>query len=141
MGVKTLLVEPGSPWENGYIEPFDGRPRDELLTGEFHEMVTGGAGLTVVDVRAPGEYDGFHIDGAMNIPVPDLRTRHAELDPNRPVVVVCASGHRSSLASSILRRQGFDDVRNAAGGMTAYAAAGYGPECPTCAGPHGPGAV
>jgi putative transposase len=35
MGVKTLFIEPGSPWENGYIESFNGKMRDELLNGEI----------------------------------------------------------------------------------------------------------
>ncbi len=34
-GVKTLFIEPGSPWENGYIESFNGKLRDELLDGEL----------------------------------------------------------------------------------------------------------
>jgi len=34
VGVKTLFIEPGSPWENGYIESFNGKLRDELLNGE-----------------------------------------------------------------------------------------------------------
>jgi hydroxyacylglutathione hydrolase len=40
-------------------------------------------------------------------------------------VVICSSGTRSSLAASILQRNGFKDVRNVAGGMTGYAAAGF----------------
>jgi transposase InsO family protein len=35
IGVKTLFIEPGSPWENGYNESFNGRLRDELLNGEI----------------------------------------------------------------------------------------------------------
>ena len=35
LGVKTLYIEPGSPWENGYIESFNGKLRDELLNGEI----------------------------------------------------------------------------------------------------------
>lgn len=34
VGAKTLFIEPGSPWENGYCEPFNGKLRDELLNGE-----------------------------------------------------------------------------------------------------------
>ena len=34
LGVGTLLIEPGSPWENGYVESFNGKLRDELLNGE-----------------------------------------------------------------------------------------------------------
>jgi putative transposase len=40
LGVKTLYIEPGSPWENGYIESFNGKLRDELLNGEIFDSVT-----------------------------------------------------------------------------------------------------
>ena len=39
LGVKTLLIEPGSPWENGYIESFNGKLRDELLNGEIFDTI------------------------------------------------------------------------------------------------------
>jgi putative transposase len=39
LGVKTLFIEPGSPWENGYIESFNGKLRDELLNGEVFDTV------------------------------------------------------------------------------------------------------
>ena len=35
VGVQTLFIAPGSPWENGYLESFNGKLRDELLTGEI----------------------------------------------------------------------------------------------------------
>ncbi len=40
VGVKTLFIEPGSPWENGYIESFNGKLRDELLNGEIFTTLT-----------------------------------------------------------------------------------------------------
>ena len=40
LGVKTLYIEPGSPWENGYIESFNGKLRDELLNGETFTTLT-----------------------------------------------------------------------------------------------------
>ena len=39
LGVQTLFIEPGSPWENGYIESFNGKLRDELLNGEVFSSV------------------------------------------------------------------------------------------------------
>ena len=39
VGVKTLFIEPGSPWENGYIESFNGKLRDELLNGEIFDTL------------------------------------------------------------------------------------------------------
>jgi putative transposase len=40
LGVKTLFIEPGSPWENGYIESFNGKMRDELLNREIFTTLT-----------------------------------------------------------------------------------------------------
>jgi len=40
LGVKTLFMEPGSPWENGYIESFNGKLRDELLNREIFTTLT-----------------------------------------------------------------------------------------------------
>ena len=37
--MQTLYIEPGSPWENGYIESFNGKLRDELLNGEVFDTV------------------------------------------------------------------------------------------------------
>ncbi len=110
----------------------------QVSVHEMHEMVAGECPFTLVDVRAAREFDAHHIAGAVNIPAPDLRTRHEELDASRPVVTICNSGVRASLASSILKAAGFGDVRNLAGGMIAYAEAGYAPECPVCLNPHGP---
>ena len=39
IGVRTLYIEPGSPWENGYIESFNGKLRDELLNGEIFDTI------------------------------------------------------------------------------------------------------
>ena len=39
VGVKTLFIEPGSPWENGYIESFNGKVRDELLDREIFDTL------------------------------------------------------------------------------------------------------
>ena len=39
VGVKTAYIEPGSPWENGYIESFNGKLRDELLNGEIFDTL------------------------------------------------------------------------------------------------------
>ena len=105
---------------------------------EFYEMTTGETKFTLLDVRAPGEYKSSHIEGAINIPVPELRTRYGELSKELPIAILCGSGHRSSLGASILEQHGFKNLLNVAGGMTGYNAAGYGPECHLCVLPHGP---
>jgi hydroxyacylglutathione hydrolase len=106
---------------------------------DLHKRITSGPKIGLVDVRGKKEYESGHIGGAVNIPAPDLRKRYQVLDVKAPIVVICNTGHRSSLGASILKQKGFREVFNLAGGMTGYNAAGYGPACPACIAPHGPG--
>jgi len=110
----------------------------QLSSKELHQMTMGNDKIVIVDVRAPTEYSNFHIEGAINMPVADLRTRYKELEPEVPTILVCSTGHRSSLGASILKQHGFKEVINVGGGMTGYSAAGYAPTCPVCFAPHGP---
>lgn len=76
-----------------------------------------------LDVREIYEYeDKGHIPGALNILVGDLEQRISELKAhaNDHIVVICSVGHRASLGVSILKRQGFKNVSNLLGGMTAW---------------------
>jgi hydroxyacylglutathione hydrolase len=75
--------------------------------------------LQLVDVRNPGEHHLGSVPGAVNIPVGELPARLGELDPNRPTVVFCAGGYRSSVAASLLRANGFGDVSDVVGGYGA----------------------
>jgi hydroxyacylglutathione hydrolase len=77
--------------------------------------------LQLVDVRNPGETEGGMIGNAVNIPVGQLPGRLGELDPRRPTVVYCAGGYRSSMAASLLRKNGFVDVSDLLGGYNAWA--------------------
>ena len=75
--------------------------------------------VTLVDVRTPAEYTIGHINGAVNIPLDELRKRLGEIDKNKPQYIYCQSGHRSYLASRILIENGFD-VWHLAGGYRLY---------------------
>lgn len=110
----------------------------QLSAEELHALAAGGRALTLVDVRASGEYESYHLQNSINIPVQDLRTRYRELDQKSRVALVCSTGIRSSMGASMLKMKGFTDVSSVAGGMTGYSAAGYSPECPVCVMPHGP---
>jgi len=109
----------------------------QMSAEELHSKIVSGADFMLVDVRAPGEFADTHITGAINIPVADLRFRHSELDPSKSIVLICSSGNRSSLGTSILEQFGFNNLANVAGGMTGYSAAGYIRHCQACANPHG----
>ncbi len=110
----------------------------QLSAPELQWRISTGDELVLVDVRSAGEFDAVHVQGALHIPAPMLRTCHTRLERNRDIAVICSTGHRSSLAASILKQQGFLRVWNVAGGMTGFNAAGFAPECPLCVVPHGP---
>ena len=74
-----------------------------------------------VDTRTPGEYRRGHADGFVNLPLDTLREHLAELDPAKPVYVMCQSGLRSYLACRILTQHGFT-CHNFAGGYRFYEA-------------------
>lgn len=80
--------------------------------------------LQILDVRTPGEFSGSHIKGSVNIHWPDLRIRHNELRKQDPLAVMCGTGSRSGIACSILKRNGFSNILNVAGGYTGWVAAG-----------------
>ncbi len=65
-------------------------------------------GAQLVDVRSPEEYEFGHIDGAANIPVDTLGRRMGEIKKDRPVVLYCRSGARSSFAATQLIKAGYE---------------------------------
>ena len=77
----------------------------------------------LVDVRTPEEYSLGTIDGAVNIPLDDLRGRLGEIDRESDVIVFCAVGLRGYLAQRILLGRGYRRVRNLAGGYKTYSLA------------------
>lgn len=81
------------------------------------------AEVCLVDVRTPEEYALGTIDGAVNIPLDDLRGRLGEIDRDSNVIVFCAVGLRGYLAQRILLGRGYRRVRNLAGGYKTYSLA------------------
>jgi rhodanese-related sulfurtransferase len=78
--------------------------------------------LAVLDVRRTTEYASGHVPGARNIPLHELQRRKGELRAEEPLAVICAGGYRSSMAASILARDGFSDLSNVIGGTSAWMA-------------------
>jgi rhodanese-related sulfurtransferase len=91
-----------------------------LTTNALGERIADVPELQLVDVRNPGEAAAGTINHAVNIPVGQLPDRLGELDPRKPTVVYCAGGYRSSMAASLLRKQGFADVSDLLGGYNAW---------------------
>ena len=88
-----------------HYEDVDTLPRDESVT--------------LLDTRTVREFVRGHIEGFTNIPVDELRDRIEEIDPGKPVYVICQSGLRSYIATRILEGHGYD-AYNFAGGFRFY---------------------
>jgi hydroxyacylglutathione hydrolase len=78
------------------------------------------ADVFLLDVRSRGEWVTGHIEGAVHIPGGELSKRVGDIPKTTPVHVICGSGYRSSIASSVLKRADVDQVINVVGGMTAW---------------------
>ncbi|MBN1106293.1 MAG: MBL fold metallo-hydrolase, partial [Deltaproteobacteria bacterium] len=93
-------------------------PKD--LYGQMQE----GTAPVIVDVRLPAEWMGLRIGDVLNLPIDRLFTEAKRLDPAMPVLMVCNSAYRSSMAAGVMQQLGFMDVRNLEGGSQAWIDAG-----------------
>lgn len=72
-------------------------------------------GAQIIDVRSKGEYEGGHIRGSVNIPLPSLSNHLSKIKKDKPVITCCASGMRSASAKSLLQSNGYTEVYNGGG--------------------------
>jgi phage shock protein E len=79
----------------------------------------------LLDVREQWEYDEGHIPGVYLIPTGQVPARLDEIPTDKTVIVTCRTGNRSAQVTDFLRRQGFTNVHNMAGGIVAWDRAGY----------------
>jgi len=113
---------------DGGFRSVDARPSlittTERITPELAAERAGGVNPPLLlDVRTPGERAAKKIDGSVSVPCQELRDRLDEIPRNRPILVYCAGGYRSSLAASLLQRAGVSQVSEIAGGIAAWEAA------------------
>jgi sulfur-carrier protein adenylyltransferase/sulfurtransferase len=105
----------------------------EVDPSEVHELVGGGNGAIVVDVREQHEFDEAHIPGAKHVPRGFLESRIEGSAPDRSqrVVLYCQSGNRSALAAHTLQTMlGYENVESMRGGITLWKDRGYDVEVP-----------
>jgi len=116
----------------GYLEDGLGslRARPELtvkterLSASFAaELLSSARPPQTIDVRTPVEHQQKHIAGSLGIPLSGLVAKMDTLPKDRSLLIYCAGGYRSSIAASLLARNGFTDVQEIAGGIAAWEAA------------------
>ncbi len=78
------------------------------------------SGIYLLDVRTPAEFEGGTIEGALNIPLDDLRSRIDEVHRDKPIVIFCRVGLRGYIAARILADHGITDMSNLSGGFETY---------------------
>jgi len=83
-------------------------------------------GAVLIDVREPAEYAEVHAPDARLIPLGELKSRLTELAPykDKPIVVMCRSGHRSARAAEMLQEAGYTKVSSMRGGIMAWEGSG-----------------
>jgi sulfur-carrier protein adenylyltransferase/sulfurtransferase len=87
---------------------------------EVKQKLDRGDTFTLIDVREPHEYQIARIPGAVLIPLGQLPNRLGELDKDAEIVAHCKSGGRSQKAVDLLKQNGFRNVRNMTGGISAW---------------------
>jgi rhodanese-related sulfurtransferase len=90
-------------------EEATGGETKEVGREEARRLVEQGAQL--VDVRADHEWDAGRIPGAVHVPLAELNERTGEIDPDRPVVLYCRGGTRSTMAAEALTAAGYDAAK------------------------------
>ncbi len=95
----------------------------DITVKQLMERMNSDTSLVILDVRTPAELTGplGKLDSVINIPVQILGERISELEKykSKPIIVICRSGNRSTFATKMLRKNGFDAL-NVLGGMKAW---------------------
>jgi hydroxyacylglutathione hydrolase len=124
--VVQLFIRTGYSKFAGYLvggmKAWDaaGFPNAQIGQMTVHELNKRAADLQVIDVRSPREWKKGHVPGAHHIFLPELKQRMNELDRSKPTAVYCGSGYRASIATSIMKTQGFDTLWNVPGSWEAW---------------------
>lgn len=114
----TRLARVGHETVSGYVIMSDFADEKKVVEQVPVDAVKEDAQF--IDVRRPAEHAAGHAAGTLNVPLDRLSREIDRLDPSVPTYVICQSGYRSSLGTSILENAGFQKVYNVAGGTNAW---------------------
>ena len=103
----------------------DGEIAVNIKAEDAYKLVNKVDNLYVLDVRTPFEFQQVRLEGALLIPIDQLKKRIKELPKNRPILVYCAVGSRSAQVVNYLARHGYPELYNLYGGIYSWAQKGY----------------
>lgn len=103
------------------VNPGTNQQMAEISATELKQRLDSGDDIQIIDVREQKEYDVARIPNSILIPLGQVISRVAEIDPDRDTVVHCKMGVRSARAIEALRHAGFSgNLTNLKGGITAW---------------------
>ena len=105
-------------WDAGWMTFEDIAPSDAVAALQKSPA------LAVLDVRTAEEYQAYHVEGAILMPIQELGERTGELDPDTAYLVTCEHGMRSLAACEYLSSIGFVKLTNVSGGMAQWVGEG-----------------
>ncbi len=135
---NEATVETLTRLEHAYAPPFSSAKDPVAISGYVASNILNGkmtpvywrefqkidkSKVTLVDVRTADEFLLGSIQGAVNIPLDEIRRRMNEIPTDRPIYLFCEVGLRGYIVSNILKGHGYTDVRNLVGGLKTYEAA------------------
>lgn len=121
VGYKSRVL----PWKDLKKSGLKTASNELMSPKDLYTKMQKGDSPIIVDVRLPTEWMGLRIGQVINMPLNQLAQQSTKLNPNDPVVAVCNSAFRSSMAVGILERQGFTNAVSLKGGSQAWIEAGY----------------
>jgi rhodanese-related sulfurtransferase len=109
----------------GGMKAFNGREdlvknTDRVTPEELSKLLKSDKPPYVVDVRSPGEWDAAHIDKTHLLPLSDILDHVDSLPKDKEIIIMCASGNRSSTAASLLSQRGVTHLTDLRGGIEGW---------------------
>ncbi len=130
---RTRLARIGLDEERGYLKDgvkgweqagFESTSLPQITVQDLHDCLKSRP-RQVIDVRRGPEWQCVQVEGTTLYPLDRFKAALPELKLDEPVIVICKSGYRSSVACSMLKRAGYANVTNVIGGVDAWQAAGF----------------
>ncbi len=110
----------GLPVDTEPVESrYDKNTFEDISPDEAHSRL-GDSETVFLDVREPYEYQNGHAPQSVNVPLGSIQQEILQYDESTPIMLICASGNRSSMAADWLAQNGYKNVANVQGGMYSW---------------------
>ncbi|MBX9690245.1 MAG: hypothetical protein K2X27_26265 [Candidatus Obscuribacterales bacterium] len=120
VGIESVVAYLKNGISEWIKEGYEVETHSSIGVDELKNVMANESALLLLDVRRKREYDAGHIQTAINIPLDQLGKHLHEIPRDSKLAVICTGGYRSTIAKSLLERNGFADVMNVRGGMASW---------------------